>query len=144
MNVSPLDIKNKKFSKAVRGYNEEEVNAFLEELYQNHASLLQEHRDLVLKVMDLEDQLETFEQTEKGLTNTQNTSEEAVDNYLERAKKTANDLVQQAEEKANRILQSSFDEYQNACLNREKLQKEMTIYKTRMRLMLTSRLQETK
>ena len=34
--ITPLDIQNKEFSRAVRGYNQEEVDLFLDEIMADH------------------------------------------------------------------------------------------------------------
>ena len=44
--LTPLDIHNKVFSKGVRGYKLEEVDAFLDEVIRNYESLFRENREL--------------------------------------------------------------------------------------------------
>ncbi|MBR3034046.1 MAG: DivIVA domain-containing protein, partial [Firmicutes bacterium] len=39
MMITPLDIQNKEFSRAVRGYNQEEVDLFLDEIMADYDKL---------------------------------------------------------------------------------------------------------
>ena len=42
--ITPLDIQNKEFSRAVRGYNQEEVDLFLDEIMADYDKLLSENQ----------------------------------------------------------------------------------------------------
>jgi cell division initiation protein len=44
MPLSPLDIHNKEFSKAFRGYQEDEVNEFLDQIIKDYEILLKEKK----------------------------------------------------------------------------------------------------
>ena len=49
MPLSPLDIHNKEFSKGFRGYNEDEVNEFLDQIMKDLEILIKEKKELELK-----------------------------------------------------------------------------------------------
>lgn len=44
MPLTPLDIHNKEFSKGFRGYNEDEVNEFLDQIMKDLEILIKEKR----------------------------------------------------------------------------------------------------
>ena len=44
--ITPLDIQNKEFSRAVRGYNQEEVDLFLDEIMADYDKLISENQEL--------------------------------------------------------------------------------------------------
>lgn len=45
MPISPIDIHNKEFNRAFRGYNEDEVNEFLEQVMEDLKVILDEKRN---------------------------------------------------------------------------------------------------
>ena len=49
MPLTPLDINNKEFSKGFRGYNEDEVNEFLDQIMKDYEILLGEKKELEFK-----------------------------------------------------------------------------------------------
>ena len=48
--IRPVDIQEKEFSRAVRGYKEDEVNAFLDEITLDLERLLNELRETIEKL----------------------------------------------------------------------------------------------
>ena len=44
--ITPMDIHNKTFSRGLRGYSQEEVDAFLEELSGDYERIYREHREM--------------------------------------------------------------------------------------------------
>lgn len=47
MPLSPIDIHNKEFTKAFRGYAEDEVNEFLDQIIKDYEILLREKKRLI-------------------------------------------------------------------------------------------------
>ena len=50
MPLTPLDIHNKEFSKGFRGYNEDEVNEFLDQIMKDLEILTKEKKELETKL----------------------------------------------------------------------------------------------
>lgn len=46
MPLTPLDIHNKEFSKGFRGYDEDEVNEFLDQIIKDYEILIREKKSL--------------------------------------------------------------------------------------------------
>ena len=44
--ITPMDIHNKTFSKKLRGYADDEVNSFLEEVASDYERIYREHREM--------------------------------------------------------------------------------------------------
>ena len=51
MPLSPLDIHNKEFTRGFRGYNEDEVNEFLEQIIKDYELILKEKKELEEKLL---------------------------------------------------------------------------------------------
>ncbi len=46
MPLTPLDIHNKEFSRSFRGYDEDQVNEFLDQVIKDYEALIRENKDL--------------------------------------------------------------------------------------------------
>lgn len=58
--LKPEDIAEAEFSRSFRGYNEEEVREFLEEVASQVADLLEENRELRRRIAEMQTQLEEW------------------------------------------------------------------------------------
>ncbi len=104
--ITPLDIENKEFSKAMRGYNAEEVDAFLDQIILDLQQLLSEKERLAAEVEELKKDISQYKRSETSVLNT-----------LESAKKLMNDISESAEKRAEIIIR-------NAQMDAESIQRE--------------------
>ena len=78
MPLTPLDIHNKMFKRGLRGYNEDEVDDFLDEVTKDYENILKE-RDLLREQVDtLSRRLEQYTQLEHNLHRALVVAEECV------------------------------------------------------------------
>ena len=68
--IRPIDIQEKVFTKAVRGYKEEELNEFLDEITVDLDSLLNELRETREENSRLVDELQRLKTTEGSVAET--------------------------------------------------------------------------
>ena len=94
--ITPLDIQNKEFSKAVRGYKEEDVDSFLDLITFDLERLITENNALKTDVGRLTKELERY----RG-------SEGVVLETLEAAKALMGDISQSAELRAEILLKNA-------------------------------------
>ena len=94
--LTASDIQHKEFQKAVRGYKEEDVDAFLDEIIADFQSMTE-------KIAFLEDQLS---QANAKLTEYKST-EGAVLTTLESAKSLMNDIAKSAEKRAEVLIKNA-------------------------------------
>lgn len=59
--ITPMDIHNKTFSRKLRGYAEEEVNSFLEEVVSDYERIYREHREMEEEMDTLKTKLANYE-----------------------------------------------------------------------------------
>lgn len=104
--ITPQDIETKEFSKGVRGYKEEEVDAFLDLIILDLEKLLKENAQLKKELEKAEQQLERHVSTEGAVYDT-----------LESAKALMNDIAASAERRAQVILKDA--ELEAALITRE-------------------------
>lgn len=109
MKLSPLFIKKQEFEKSMRGYNVEEVQAFLNKISSDMEELINENEALEQEVAALNNKVVEFQKIEKNLQDTliktQETSAEVVDS----AKKHSALIIKEAEIKASQIVQNAED-----------------------------------
>ncbi len=105
MRLTPLDITHKEFKRGLRGYSEQDVDGFLDEVAAEYEKLFQENIDLSERVDRLQKKLEQYENFEQALQQTMLAAQRSAEEIQENARKTAELHVQEAEYKARAVLQ---------------------------------------
>src|SRR6478609_8840140 len=104
MTLTPLDIHNKEFTRAFRGYDEDEVNEFLDQVIKDYEAVLREKKDLFEQVANLEEKLDHFNNIEETLNKSILVAQEAAEELRRNAQKESQLIVKEAEKNANRIV----------------------------------------
>jgi len=107
MRITPLDIQQKQFPMKFRGFDVEEVYAFLEVIREEMEDLLRENATLKENVYRLENQIKEFKDMETTLRETLMTAQQMVEDYKTNARKEAELLVKEAEIRADTMLKES-------------------------------------
>jgi cell division initiation protein len=120
MNLIPTDIKTHEFTKSRKGYDADEVKAFLEKIADEVEDLVNENETLLDKTEELKTSLDEYKKIEKDLQtkilNVQNSSAKSI----ETAKNQADMMLKEAELKAARIIEKAKEnanEIRNAVIN---------------------------
>lgn len=120
MKLSPLLIKKQEFEKSMRGYNIEEVQAFLEKVASEMEELINENEALELEIEKLNQKAVEFQKMEKNLQDTLIKAQESSTKTLESTKKQTSLLVKEAEIKASQIIENAKEsaaEIRNAVIH---------------------------
>jgi cell division initiation protein len=120
MKFSPMSIKNQEFRKSIRGFDKEEVQAFLDKLSNEFETLQRENEQLKKDLDNANIKLNEFRKIEKNLQNTLLRAQESSTKSLESTRKQSNLMVKEAEIKASQILEKareSANEIRNAVIN---------------------------
>ncbi|MCX2744990.1 DivIVA domain-containing protein [Mangrovivirga sp. M17] len=104
MKVTPLEIRQKTFEKKLRGYDKEEVQAFLLSLSQEWEKVIEENRELRIKLQTSEKEVEKLREVEESLFKTLKTAEDTGANVIEQANKQADLNVRESQWKAESII----------------------------------------
>lgn len=107
MRITPLDIQQKQFPMKIRGFDVEEVYAFLEIIREEMEDLLRENASLKENAQRLESQLKEHRDMETTLRETLLTAQQMVDDYKTNARKEAELVVREAELKSDTILKEA-------------------------------------
>jgi cell division initiation protein len=110
MNISSKDIKKRDFKKSLRGYDANEVDAFLETVSSHYEKLVVENRSLQEKVKDLSADLEVYKENELTLQRAIVKSQDLSDEIVANAKNKAEVIVKEAELNARKMKQDIEDD----------------------------------
>lgn len=104
VNLSPLDIRKHEFRKKLRGFDPEEVIAFLDIISMEYENLVQQNSMLNEKLAMMDNQLKKFRSIETTLQETLLSAERSREETVKTAKKQAEVIVREAEVKAAQII----------------------------------------
>jgi cell division initiation protein len=100
MEVGPRDVYEKQFNDAWRGYDQEEVDDFLDKVAEALDETQRENADLTERVRTLEESVATAREAEEMLRTTLATAQQAAEEAMAKAKSKADQLIGEAEERA--------------------------------------------
>src|SRR5690349_7381111 len=107
MRITPLDIRQKTFEKNFRGYEKEEVNAFLMTLSQEWERILDENKELRIKLEATEREVTKLREVEGSLYKTLKTAEDTGANVIEQARTAAELHIKESHINAELMLQEA-------------------------------------
>lgn len=110
MKISPLNIKRQEFSRRIRGYDKEEVDAFLTRLADEFENLQSENDALTKELENTKEKLSEYRRIEKNLQDTLLKAQENSSKSIESTKKQATLMVKEAEVKASQILEKARED----------------------------------
>ena len=76
MKITPLEIRQKSFEKKLRGYDKDEVNAFLLSLSQEWEQVQDQLKELKIKFQNAENEIKQLREVENSLFKTLKTAED--------------------------------------------------------------------
>lgn len=136
MKLTPLDIHHKEFRPSLRGYNQEEVDSFLDEVADEFERLFKENIDLSEKLEAANDKVRSYAEIEKTLHNTMLAAQTSAEGIKERAVKEADILLRDAEIKAKELIQGALAEKQRTQSELLRIKSAEDDFRLRFRKML--------
>lgn len=113
MKITPLDIRQKTFEKNFRGYDKEEVAAFMNYLSQEWEKLIEEKNALKAKYEQAEKEASKLREVEQSLFKTLKTAEDTGASIIEQANKTAELILKEAQMNADALNAESKNKARN-------------------------------
>ncbi|MFD2672291.1 DivIVA domain-containing protein [Marinicrinis sediminis] len=144
MPLTPLDIHNKEFSRSFRGYDEDEVNEFLDQVIKDYESVLRDNNEYKEQVETLREKLAHFANIEETLSKTIIVAQETADEVKSNSKKEAQLIIKEAEKNADRIINEALAKSRKVALEIEELKKQASIYRTRFRTLVEAQMEMLK
>ncbi|MEK4293797.1 septum formation initiator [Paenibacillus odorifer] len=141
MPLTPLDIHNKEFSRRLRGYDEDEVNEFLDQVIKDYESVIRENKELQNQLLSIQERLDHFVNIEESLSKTILVAQEAADDVKNNSKKESQLIIKEAEKNADRIINEALSKSRKVAIETEELRKQASIYRTRFRTLVEAQLE---
>jgi cell division initiation protein len=141
MALTPLDIHNKEFSRVFRGYDEDQVNEFLDQIIKEFDIMLKEKRQLEERVATLNEKLSQFANIEETLKKSLVMAQEAADELKANARKEAQLIVKEAEKNADRLINDALAKSRKLVSEIDELKRRASVYRMRFRSILEAQLE---
>ncbi|MDQ0190987.1 DivIVA domain-containing protein [Alicyclobacillus cycloheptanicus] len=141
MPLTPLDIHNKEFSRSFRGYDEDEVDDFLERVIQDYEALIRQNKELEERLADMTERLKHFSNIEESLSKSIIVAQETAEEVKANARKEAQLILKEAEKNADRIVSEALNKSRKIAMEVEDVQKHAAIFRARFRSLIQAQLE---
>lgn len=139
--LTPMDIHNKDFKRGFRGYSEDEVDNFLEEVIKDYEKLYRENIELKETLDRVNSKMEHYVHMESTLHNTLMIAQETAEEVKLNARKESELQLKEADLRAQKLVEEAMAKVRRMNGEYEELQKQAQIYRTRMRTLLQAQLE---
>lgn len=139
--LTPMDIRNKEFKKAFRGYKEDEVDEFLDKVIADYERIYRENGELKERIAIDNERIEGYNSMEKSLQSTLLIAQTTAEDIVSNARKKADMIIKEAEEQAKKIIEEANSSVIKVNRDFEELKKEVQVFKTRFKTLLESELE---
>ncbi|WP_411955395.1 DivIVA domain-containing protein [Alkalibacillus sp. S2W] len=140
MGLTPLDIHNKEFTRGFRGYDEDEVNEFLDQVIKDFEKVVREKKQLEERVNEAEEKLNHFSDIEETLNRSILVAQETADEVKNNANKEAKLIIKEAEKNADRIVNDALAKSRQVSMEIEELKKQAKVFRTRLKMLVEAQL----
>ncbi|WP_062048581.1 DivIVA domain-containing protein [Bacillus sp. JCM 19034] len=141
MPLTPLDIHNKEFTRGFRGYDEDEVNEFLDQVIKDYEAVIREKKELFEELTTLKEKLDHFNDMEETLNKSILVAQETAEEVRRNAQKEAQLIVKEAEKNADRIINDALAKSRKVMMDMEELKKQASVYKMRFKMLIEAQLE---
>jgi cell division initiation protein len=138
MKITPLDIQQREFKGRFRGYDREEVQAFLRSVSQTVEEMLKENIALKEHADKLYQEVGELRKKDASLNELLVTTQTMAESLKEAARKEADLILREAEMKAEDILKSAHVDFRTLQRDLLDLRKERVLALEKLRSMLQS------
>lgn len=138
--LTPMDIHNKEFKRGFRGYSEEDVDAFMNNIAGDYEKVYREYCELKERCDSLQDKLTQYEKMEATMNSTLMLAQQTAENVKASAKKEADLVLQEAEAKKKQMVEETTRSLQETQQAVDKMKTQVSAFQAKMRVILTSQL----
>jgi len=105
MRITPMDIEQQEFSRSFRGYNEEEVDDFLDKIVKDYEELINENVRLNDEIEKMQEKLKEFSEIEETLRSALLNAQKSAEEMKGRVESEAKIIIEKAEMDAKALKQ---------------------------------------
>lgn len=140
MPLTPLDIHKKEFGRSFRGYDEDEVNDFLNQIIKDYELIIREKKELENQLSGQTERLSYFSNIEETLNKSIVIAQETAEDVKRNALKESKLLIREAEKNADRIVEESLSKARRIAVEIEELKKQSKVFRTRFKMLMEAQL----
>ncbi|CDQ19824.1 cell division initiation protein [Halobacillus karajensis] len=140
MPLTPLDIHNKEFTRGFRGYDEDEVNEFLDQVIKDYEIVIRQKKELEREVSQLNERLGHFNDIETTLNKSILVAQETAEDVKNSANKESKLIIKEAEKNADRIINEALEKSRRINIEVEDMKKQAKVFKTRLRMLVEAQI----
>lgn len=107
MNLRPVDIQHREFRKVFRGYNHEEVDDFLDQIYDDYSELYRENMHLKEQVDLLTSKMHHYQKMEENLQGALLIAQKTADETIANAHKQADIILRESRVQSEKLLEEA-------------------------------------
>lgn len=138
--LTPVDINKKEFRRAMRGYNENEVDSFLDQVARDYETLLRDKIEVEEKLQQREDQLLQYRNLEETLNNTLVMAQKTAEEVKQNATREAQLLLREARAEAEEIIHQAMLKKETLENEQAELIQSLVGFKSQIRAFLKAQL----
>ena len=136
MRITPMDIEQQEFSKSFRGYNEEEVDDFLDKIVKDYEELINENVRLNEEIERMQEKLKEFSEIEETLRSALLNAQKSAEDMKGRVESEAKIIIEKAEMEAKALKQQVFQKEDLLKNEIDNLRRYKFIFKEKFKSML--------
>ncbi|MHA6258632.1 DivIVA domain-containing protein [Sporosarcina sp. CAU 1771] len=141
MALSPLDIHNKEFGRSMfRGYDEDDVNEFLEQVLKDYENVLEENKTLKSDLKQSQEQITHYNSIEATLHSSILIAQEAAEDVRRNSTKESQLIIKEAEKNADRIVNEALSRAREISMEVDDLKKQSKVFRSRFRMLIEAQL----
>lgn len=140
--ITPADIQNKEFTKGFRGYDEEEVDMFLDLITLDLEKLMKENLNLKAQIATLKKDQDSIGGSDLTVKETLETAKRIMDDLAVSSEKRAKVLVENAEMDAAIIIKDAKMKAEQVAAESSQLTRSYEEFKREYKNLLTKHLEE--
>ncbi|MBC2575884.1 DivIVA domain-containing protein [Peptostreptococcus canis] len=134
--ITPEILETKDFKRGFRGYSENEVDVFLDEVKESYEALFKENEALKEKLSMYKDQVSKYSSIEETLKETLITAQSAAEDTTNAANKKARIIVQEAELQSKQMIDKANNKVIEIRNEYESLVKEFKVFRIKFKSLL--------
>ncbi|NLT95472.1 MAG: DivIVA domain-containing protein [Clostridia bacterium] len=139
--LTPLDIHNKEFKRAIRGYDADEVDEFLDEIIKDYEHLYKDNLNLKDQIESIQENIARYRELEDTLHNTMILAQQTAEEVKKNAEKEAELIIRNAKQKAEEIVLKAKEDIIELKNEYKELQKTVQQFKAQFKAFLLAQLE---
>jgi cell division initiation protein len=140
MKLTPLDIHHKEFGHSLRGYNEEQVDQFLDEVADEFERLFKENIDQAEKLEAANERVRGYQAMESTLNNTMVAAQQSAEAIVAKAGKESDAMLRDAELKSKELIHNALQKRQVVAAELIRIKQAEEDFRARYRGLLESQM----